>query len=228
MAAPLANASKPVKAVPEGACSAVTVQGEVGSGEAFRQEFTPGLELFVEPLKSGWIVRVLEMRQGHEVREPHDWAEVATPPYRSVSPLLISTDWAFRAQDAGAWNPRHFRYAVDRQRFDQLVSLEQRVLAKDGSAMNELARLVVTQPEARFQLMDVELVPGLRDQAPMAASVASRWADTPHEVVQGEPPSALGRLARIRFKVWIELPRGAKPAGALVAEHFSCDAKPTR
>ncbi|MFC6644706.1 hypothetical protein ACFQBQ_03685 [Granulicella cerasi] len=102
MAAPLANASKPVKAVPEGACSAVTVQGEVGSGEAFRQEFTPGLELFVEPLKSGWIVRVLEMRQGHEVREPHDWAEVATPPYRSVSPLLISTDWAFRAQDAGA------------------------------------------------------------------------------------------------------------------------------
>ena len=41
----------------------------------------------------------------------HDYAELATPPYESVSPLLLSTDFSFRAQDAVAWNPRRFRYA---------------------------------------------------------------------------------------------------------------------
>ena len=51
----------------------------------------------------------------------HDYAELATPPYESVSPLLLSTDFSFRAQDAVAWNPRRFRYADNSAEFQRLM-----------------------------------------------------------------------------------------------------------
>ena len=76
-------------------------------GRAMSARSGNGLEVMLEPLASGWILRVLP---ASGPRPAHDYAELATPPYRSVSPLLISTDYSFRAQDAVAWNPRRFRY----------------------------------------------------------------------------------------------------------------------
>ena len=76
--------------------------------------FTPGLKFLLEPIASGWIVRVLAAAGRGE---PHDYAELATPPYRSVTPLAISTDFSFRAQDAVGWNPRRFRYAANAAAF---------------------------------------------------------------------------------------------------------------
>ncbi|MDE1162428.1 MAG: hypothetical protein PW792_10865 [Acidobacteriaceae bacterium] len=209
-------------------CTAVTFSGEVRAGEAFRRQFAAGQEFFLEPLASGWIVRVLEMRGGREVRESHDWAEVATPPYRSVSPLLISTDWAFRAQDAGAWNPREFRYAANRKVFEQMAGLEGRVVKNDNSAIGALSSLVVAQPEARLELTNVELVPGVADQAQMAATVASHWEATPHEVVQGAAAGTpLGKLMAIRFKVRMVLPAGVEILPGMTSERFSCSLRPT-
>jgi hypothetical protein len=208
-------------------CRAVSFEGEVRAGEAFRKEFTPGLEFFLEPLRSGWIVRVLEVRAGAEIRGTHDWAEVATPPYRSVSPLLVSTDWAFRAQDAAAWNPREFRYAGSESAFQQMSGLEDRVVRNDASADVADAELASMQPQGVLQLLDVVLVPGTRDQAGTAALVASHLEQTPHEVVQGESPSVLGKLVRLRFRVTLELGKGMKPAAGLVPERFSCGERPT-
>lgn len=225
LAALPAGAGKPT--VPRQDCRAAVVEGEVIAGQPFRKVFTPGLEFFLEPLPSGWIIRVLEMRGTQEVRGPHDWAEVATPPYRSVSPLLISTDWAFRAQDAVGWNPREFRYARDAKTFTQLAGFVDRVMAKDTKASSLAAMLVVEQPEARLQILDASLVPGTHNQALMAAAVASHFLETPHSVVQGESPTALGRLAKIKFRVTMDLSVGINPAAGVQLQRFSCKLRPT-
>ncbi|MDE1156255.1 MAG: hypothetical protein PW735_11080 [Acidobacteriaceae bacterium] len=208
-------------------CTAAVLEGEVRAGQSFRKEFAPGRELFLEALPSGWIIRVLELRNGHELRGAHDWAEVATPPFQSVSPLLISTDWAFRAQDAGAWNPRSFRYARDESAFTALAALEARVLANDGAAAVQLGSLVPEQLAGSLRILDVELVPGLRDQAAMATSVASHWEETPHEVVQGATPSALGRLTRLRFRATLDLASGTSAVPGVKVQRFSCTLRPT-
>ena len=208
-------------------CRAVSFEGSVKAGEAYRKRFAGGMEFFLEPLKSGWIVRVLAMRGAQELREPHDYAEVATPPYRSVSPLLISTDWAFRAQDAAGWNPREFRYARDAKMFSQLSGLYDGVLWNDAKASSEAAGLVMSQPEGRLKLLDVVMVPGTQDQARMAAAVASHFEGTQHEVLQGEKPTPLGRLAEIRFSVTLDLPGGAVVAPGVSLQHFSCKLRPT-
>src|SRR3982751_5665863 len=82
-------------------------EGEVRAGQQYVKGIGGGIELMLEPLPSGWILRVLPVGVG---RPEHDYAELATPPYRSVNPLSISTDFSFRAQDAVAWNPRRFRF----------------------------------------------------------------------------------------------------------------------
>lgn len=215
------------RAAKDEVCRAAVFDGEVKAGEAYRKVFAPGLELFLEPLPSGWIARVLEVHDGHEVREAHDWAEVATPPYRSVSPLLVSTDWAFRAQDAAGWNPRTFRYAKDRAAFAALGRLEDRVVANDRSAEGEAAAMVVRQPEGELELLDVVLAPGTHDQSRMASAVAQHFAGTPHEVVQGEQPTALGRLVQIRFRVRMDLPVGMAAAPGIAVQRFSCSLRPT-
>ena len=87
------------------------------AGQGFVKVIGNGLEVMLEPLASGWILRVLPVGVP---RPEHDYAELASPPYRSVSPLLISTDFSFRAQDAVAWNPRHFRFAEDTNMFAEM------------------------------------------------------------------------------------------------------------
>ncbi|HEY6374845.1 MAG TPA: hypothetical protein VIX90_04900, partial [Edaphobacter sp.] len=93
-------------------CVRGVLEGEVHAGEGFVRPIGNGLEVMLEPLASGWILRVLPVGVP---RPAHDYAELATPPYQSVSPLLISTDFSFRAQDAVGWNPREFRFAADGQ-----------------------------------------------------------------------------------------------------------------
>lgn len=217
----------PAQVVKPTTCAAVSFEGDVTAGQAFRKVFAPGLEFFIEPLPSGWIVRVLAVKDGHEVRGPHDWAEVATPPYRSPNPLLISTDWAFRAQDAGAWNPREFHYAGNQKAFARLSGLEDRVVVGNVPAESELLTAVMQQPTGSLELLDVKLVPGTRDQAKMAAAVASHWEQTPHEVTQGQAASALGKLMALRFRVTVELPAGVKGLPGETLERISCAVRPT-
>jgi len=186
-------------------CSRVEFEGDVKAGEGFEKVFAPGLKFYLEPLRSGWIVRVLAT---DEPRGPHDYAELATPPYRSVSPLLLSTDWSFRAQDAVAWNPRRFHYAANRETFRKLAAMYDKVMAGDAVSSARAAELVSAQPEGVLQILDAKLVPGLADQAQMAATVASHLAETPHTVDQSATPSPLGRVEEIRFRVNLELLAG--------------------
>ena len=221
------QAVKPAKPT-VGECSRVVFEGSVTAGQSFEKLFAGtarhGLEFYLEPLPSGWIVRVLA---AGEARGPHDYAELASPPYLSVSPLLISTDFAFRSQDAVAWNPRRFRYAENAAVFEQMERLYPRVMANDGAAMGALAELAENQPEMELDLLDTKIVPGTADQWQMAAAVASHLEQTPHEVVQGEKSTALGRLAAMTFRVSVELAKGVQAAPGAVEEKIPCVARPT-
>ena len=202
-------------------CSRVEFEGDVRAGQGFEQVFARGLKFYLEPLRSGWIVRVLA---DGEPRGPHDYAELATPPYRSVTPLLISTDWSFRAQDAVAWNPRRFRYAENRESFRRLEALYGGVMANDAASSAKAAELASEQPEGVLQILDARIVPGLADQAQMAATVASHLAETPHTVDQAGSSSPLGRVEELRFRVELDLGRGMRGVKGLHEEKILCPA----
>ena len=172
-------------------CKRAVLEGEANAGQAFDRVFAPGLRFYLEPLPSGWIIRVLD---ANAPREAHDYAELATPPYQSVSPLLISTDWAFRAQDAVAWNPRHFHFAENRAAFQSLKRLLPGALSGDGASAVKIAALVSVQPEGKLEVLDARFAPGVADQSRMAATVATHLATTPHSADSSRGPSALGKL----------------------------------
>jgi len=202
-------------------CSRVVFEGDVRAGESFEKVFAPGLRFYLEPLQSGWIVRVLA---ANEPRGPHDYAELATPPYRSVSPLLIGTDWSFRAQDAVAWNPRRFRYAANGEIFRRLAGFYEKVMGNDPASSAKAAVLASEQPEGVLRILDARIVPGLADQAQMAATVASHLAETPHTVDQSAKPSPLGRVEELRFRVELDLPTGVRAVQGADVEFFLCSA----
>jgi hypothetical protein len=156
----------------------------------------------------------------------HDYAELATPPYASVSPLLLSTDFSFRAQDAVAWNPRRFRYVAGATEFAQLLEIYGRYRAAPptAGAENELAVEVSKAPEGSLQMLDARLVPGTANQAQTAAMVATHFNASAHTV---EEPSegkgtTLGRLTWIRFRIRLDLPMGFKADKGLMIEVHKC------
>jgi hypothetical protein len=205
-------------------CARAVVEGEVRAGQRFVKVFGDGLEVMLEPLESGWILRVLPVGVP---RTEHDYAELASPPYRSVNPLLISTDFSFRAQDAVAWNPRHFRFAADKAMFAGMSKAYGEYRSKpvpSTAAMNRLAELVGRAPEGTIQILDARLVPGTGDQAKMAAAVASHFSITAHSLEQPEDShgTPLGKITWIRFRISLELPKEFRVDRGVVVEQYGC------
>lgn len=58
-------------------CARAVVEGEIRAGQEFRKRFAGGLDFLMEPIASGWVVRVLPT-EGERPLE--DYAEIATPP----------------------------------------------------------------------------------------------------------------------------------------------------
>jgi hypothetical protein len=209
-----------------GDCLQAVIEGDVKAGQGFEREFAPGLKFLLEPLTqgSGWIVRVLPVGQS---RGAHDFAELATPPYRSVTPLAVSTDFSFRAQDAVAWNPRRFRYAQNAEAARKLEALYPGVMANDATASTKAAELTTEQPEGVLQILNAVIVPGTANQWQQAAAVALHFENTPHEVEQGVQPSPLGRLQEVQFRVKLELQPGVRTVKGVAEEKIPCAIQPT-
>jgi hypothetical protein len=209
------RASKP------GGCVRGGLEGEVRAGSSYVRPIGSGLEVMLEPLASGWILRVLPIGV---TRPAHDYAELATPPYQSVNPLLISTDYSFRAQDVVAWNPREFRFAADRGTFQRMFGLYDEVERGSPGAEEELVALASRSPEGSVQILDAHFVPGTADQAKMAAAVAAHLNATAHTVEQpGDGrATALGRVTWMRFRISLELPAGFHADPAMRLEHGGC------
>lgn len=191
------------------------------AGEPYTQSIGNGLEVMLEPLASGWILRVLPVGKP---RPPHDYVELATPPYRSVTPLLVTTDYSFRAQDAVGWNPRRFRFAPDEMSFNKMLKAYSEYQDKAADAQQTLATLVSHAPEGTLTILDAHLVPGTADQVPAAAAVATHFTTTAHTVEkQAEGGvTALGRLTWMRFRISFELPAGFKPNPRLAIVRQTC------
>jgi hypothetical protein len=215
----LAATPKPVV----GGCRQAVFEGDVKAGQGFEKDFAKGLVFYLEPIASGWIVRVLPAGMP---RGSHDFAELATLPYNSVTPLAVSTDFAFRAQDAVGWNPRRFRYAQDAAAARQLSGLYDRVLAKDAAASQKTAMLTLVQPEGELEILNALIAPGMADQWRMAAAVALHFANTPHEVQQGAQPSPLGKIEELQFRVRLQLPTGISAGPGVQVERIVCPGKP--
>lgn len=228
MAAALAlpgSAPAQVKTSTAASCGRAVLTGEVHEGQSFEQVFTPGLAFKLEAIASGWIVRVFP---AGVPRGLHDYAELATPPYSSVTPLAVSTDFSFRAQDAVGWNPRRFRYAASAEAFARMQRAYDPAMRGDAAAAATLASLAAVQPEAQLTILDAHLIPGANDQVPMAAAVASHFSTTPHEVDQSGGQQVLGRVTSMRFTVALNLRPGARAATGVRSETGNCPAHPTK
>jgi hypothetical protein len=217
----------PQKGGATGACRVGVIEGEAKAGESFVAPIGNGLEVRLEALSwgSGWVLRVLPVKGP---MPKHDYAELATPPYDSVSPLLLSTDFSFRAQDAVAWNPRRFRYADSAAEFGQLMEAFEKYRRSTPPAANtenELAAVVSKAPEGRLQILDARLVPGSANQAGTAATVATHFSMSAHTVE--EPPegkgTALGKLSWVRFRISLDLAPGFKADPGLRFEGRKCN-----
>ena len=205
-------------------CVRGVLEGEVRAGEEFVRPIGNGLEVMLEPLASGWILRVLPVGGP---RPSQDYAELATPPYQSVSPLLISTDYSFRAQDAVGWNPREFRFAADGRSFAQLAEVygEYRSSRVPSEVVkSRLAELVSRAPQGKLEILDAHLVPGLADQTETAAMVASHFTTTAHRIERPADgrDTALGRVTWIRFRIGLEFPSGFRAAQGIRLERSGC------
>jgi hypothetical protein len=211
-----ADATAPKK--PVAACRRAVIAGELNAGQSFTRPIGNGLEIYLQAIASGWILRVVPV-SGPFI--DHDYAELATPPYQSVTPLSISTDFAFRAQDAVGWNPRRFRFATSKAEFERLLELytrfEQSGATPPAPIELDLSSQIAQASEGTFTIVDARLVPGMADQWKMAGAVASHFTTTAHTLVESSDgkPSALGRLVWLQFRLELDLPAGFVPAPGL-------------
>ncbi len=206
-------------------CRRLTLETELNAGQTFERPIGGGLRLMLEALPSGWLLRILPATGP---RGQHDYAELATPPYRSVNPLLLTTDFSFRAQDAVAWNPRHFRFAATPAEFRSLSAAYARYLQSDPPRPRdeaELAALTSRMHPAELQILDARLIPGTADQAATAAMVASHFSQTPHSIAQpgAAGASPLGQLLWLRIRVTLNLPPGFTLAAGLPSRPHPCN-----
>ncbi len=214
------------------ACRMGVVEGEVLAGKNFAVAVGSGLEVRLEALNwgSGWLLRVVPVGGARFGQGAHDYAGLSTPPYASVNPLLLSTDYSFRAQDAVAWNPRRFRFAGNAKEFAAILAVYEKY-GKAGPAAaeveRELAALVSKSPEGTLQILDAKFVPGTANLAQMAAMVASHFNTTAHTMEQpsteGEGKgSPLGKLNWVRFRLSLELPPEFRVERGIKVESHAC------
>ena len=191
------------RCTPAAACKPIVFEGEVRAGQAFLHPINAALDFKLEAVPAGWIIRVLP--HGAE-RPAHDSAELANPPYQSPTPILISTDFAFRAQDAVAWNPRNFRFFPSPEQVPAAEAAYQAIRREPNrpAAGSALYRLLPAAAEGNLRILDAELAGGTGNQTAAAATVASHFAETAHRVRADLPPSPLGQLLGLRFRVTIQ------------------------
>ncbi len=208
---------------PVAACRVEVIEGELNAGKGFEQAIGNGLKLWFQPIASGWILRVVPV--SGPVGD-YDYAELATPPYQSVTPLSLSTDFAFRAQDAVGWNPRRFRFATSDEEFKRLSEVYERYESAGATPPAtlevDLADEVSKAADGKLTIVDAKLEPGMADQWKMAGAVSSHFETTAHTLVMPADgkQSALGKLLWVRFRVELALPAGFKAAsGAKVSPH---------
>ena len=199
---------------PVPSCRALSITGELQAGKGYSHALGNGLRLWFQPIASGWILRVVPATGP---TGDHDYAELATPPYQSVSPLSLSTDFALRAQDAVGWNPRRFKYASSADSFARLKEVYDRFMQAGATPpaplQVELSDQIAQASEGKLTILDARLTGGTADQSKVAVAVSLHFTGTAHTLVDGPGGSTtpLGRLLSVCFRVDLLLPPGFHP-----------------
>jgi hypothetical protein len=148
---PRQSSHPPASATPS--CHRLIITAEVRAG----QEWSA-------PIGQGWLLRLVPIAPSGQdysgwdlaVSPPGDTAYpdallLATPPYGSLSEREIGTTFGLRAQDAIAWQPRHFHFllsardlATARRLFQQLTAASSAQSASTRASA-ELMQLVTHQ-----------------------------------------------------------------------------------
>lgn len=186
----------------------MVLTGEVRAGQAYGQSIGGGLIFELEPGPAGWTARV-QPEAG--ARPAVDYAAVVTPPFRSVSPLLLTTDWGFRAQDVVGWTTRSFHFIRSRAAFAAANRAYGAVVATPHPTPAQTAAVteaVAHSAEGRLEILDARLLPGAGDPSPAAAMLGSRFATTAHTVLTTGGGGQSGRIEQLRFRVTL----GGSPA----------------
>lgn len=222
--------SRSIVRLPQTHCKMVVFEGEATEGKSFSRPLGRDLKFELEAVRAGWIVRVLPIKGA---RPEHDYAELGTPPYNSMTPLALTTDYSFRGQDVVGWNPRHFQFLTDAASAVRAESAYRVYMAHPSqtgapevaSAMVLLAGLPEKSAQGELQILDARLVPGTADQAAGASLVVAHWASTPHTLDQPADgkPSALGKVEWLRFRATMYLPAGFLAAPGLKPDHSQCE-----
>ena len=186
-------------------CRRSVFEGTVRAGQSFHRAFGGGLEMVLEAVPHGWILRVVPaVGSQPEI----DFAELATPPFRSINPLLLTTDFGFRSQDVLGWNPRTFRYlsrrselAVAQQAYRAVLSSASPTPAQEMA----VAHVAETALEGTIEVLDAVLIPGTADPSRSAALVATHYSSTAHTVQPGAA-GALGEVLSLRFRASLSAP----------------------
>lgn len=184
----------------------MVLEGEVDVGRSFQAPINSTLAVLMDPVPHGWILRVVPTTGP---RPSEDFAALATPPFRSINPLLLTTDFGFRAQDVVGWNPRPFRYLGRRadlpraeQAFRAVVAMQHPTRAEQLAVVN----VATGAAEGRLEILDARLLPGSADQTAAAGLVATHFLSTAHTIVSSAGPvdGLLGRVVWLRFRATFE------------------------
>ncbi len=186
-------------------CRRSVFEGTVQAGQSFHKAFGGGLEMVLEAVPHGWILRVVPAAGP---RPEIDFAELATPPFRSINPLLLTTDFGFRSQDVVGWNPRTFRYLSRRLELAGAQQAYRAVLSSASPTPAQemaVARVAETALEGTIEVLDAVLIPGTADSSRSAALVATRYSSTAHTIQPGAA-GALGEVLSLRFRASLSAP----------------------
>ena len=217
-------------------CTKIVLTGQVSAGQLWSQAFG-----------QGWVFQVLPIQPGKDGytgwdlvvdRDPPagfpDALLLATPPYDSINEREIGTTYGLRAQDAIGWNPRSFRFLIDRAALDRGQRLFQILhdKAMDAPAMNSrrsaaLQRLLTINQKSsagQFQILNAQLAPGVADAAPFAERWAIQSPRTPHTVVPSSrgKASPQGELDWMQFSITLWLSPAWKTPKGVTAVRARC------
>jgi hypothetical protein len=212
-------------------CQRVEIDGEVRSGQSFEANIGEGLELALAPRAgselTGWVISIRLVQNKEE-----DYSEAATPPFQSVNPRLLTTDYSFRAQDAIAWNPRRFQFvsnASDYRRAANALGILVHAKPGDSSPASIAAQQVLLgvpehSPRGEMQILDARIIPGVANQSASSALLAAHLGATPHTTDQlpAGRQSPLGELEWIRFKAVLWLPAEWRVPRQFTVERVNC------
>jgi hypothetical protein len=215
----------PARALP-GACSRITIEGEVSAGQEWSAPLGHGWVFRITPVQpagkySGWD---LVVDRAQPAGFP-DALHLATPPYSSLNEREIATTFSLRAQDVIGWNPRTFHFLTDPAAFR---SAQQLYLSSHGPADPQTAArlldLIRSASPGELRILDARLSPGIADPALYAQNWALAAARTPHQVVP--PPSGnatpRGLLLWMRFSITLWLPPGWRAPAQWTAASSAC------